>query len=349
VSGAVTNPATGDALDWYAEPGAPATVRAPRLADAAAARDWLARNRAELRAGLHRYGAVYLRGLPVHSVEDFALVRDELIPRATPYREKATPRSDFGGGVLSSTDLPAGQAIRPHNENSYTLTFPGLLLFGCLSAPEEGGATPVADCREVLRTLPAELVERMRASGWVLTRNYSEELSVAWQSAFGTELPEEAERYCAENHISCAWGEDGLLRTSQVRPGIIRHPHTGEEVWFNHLAFWSQFSLDDEIREVLLDELGPDGLPFNTGLGDGIPLTAADLESINTAYENATVRRAWQPGDLLLVDNILTAHARDPFRGERRIVVAMGEPVSVYDCAPTVAPSATAATAVSRG
>ncbi|MFI5542375.1 TauD/TfdA family dioxygenase [Streptomyces sp. NPDC051815] len=341
-------PFTG-VLDWYTEPGALAGVRAPQLADAAAARDWLAEHRAELRAGLHRFGAVHIGGLPVRTVDDFALVRDELVLRATPYREKATPRSDFGSGVFSSTDLPAAQAIRPHNENSYTLTFPGLLLFGCLTAPEEGGATPVTDCREVLRTLPAELVGRMRASGWVLTRTYSETLSVAWQSAFGARTREEVEAYCAENAIACAWDEDGTLRTSQVRPGVICHPETGEEVWFNHLAFWNRFSLDEEIREVLLDELGPDGLPFDTGLGDGVPLTEEDLAVVNAAYERATVRRAWQPGDLLLVDNVLTAHARDPFRGERRIVVAMGDPVSVADCSPTVAPRAGDVAAVSRG
>ncbi|MBD0744033.1 TauD/TfdA family dioxygenase [Streptomyces sp. CBMA152] len=333
------------ALHWHTEPGAPATADAPELADAAAARDWLAAHREELRAALHRFGAIYLRGLPVHSVEDFALVRDELIPTATPYREKATPRSDYGGGVFSSTDLPAAQAIRPHNENSYTLTFPGLLLFGCLTAPEEGGATPVADCREVLRLLPPELVERMRAHGWVLTRNYSETLSVAWQAAFAADRAEDVERYCAENLISCQWREDGHLRTEQLRPGIIRHPHTGDEVWFNHLAFWSEFSLDEDIREVLLEELGADGLPFSTAIGDGIPLTAEDLAAVNAAYERATVRRTWQPGDLMLVDNVLAAHARDPYRGDRRILVAMGDPVAVSDCAPTVDP----APAVSHG
>lgn len=78
-------------LDWLVEPGAPATVRAPELADAAAARDWLAEHHAELRAGLDRFGAVYVSGLPVRSVDDFAVVRDELVRRATPYREKATP------------------------------------------------------------------------------------------------------------------------------------------------------------------------------------------------------------------------------------------------------------------
>ncbi|MGA4837509.1 TauD/TfdA family dioxygenase [Streptomyces sp. G45] len=336
------------ALHWHTEPGAPATADAPELADAAAARDWLAAHRGELRAALHRFGAVYLRGLPVHSVEDFALVRDELIPTATPYREKATPRSDYGSGVFSSTDLPAAQAIRPHNENSYTLTFPGLLLFGCLTAPEEGGATPVTDCREVLRLLPRDLVERMRAHGWVLTRNYSPNLSVAWQAAFAADSAQHVEEYCAENLISCQWREDGELRTDQLRPGIIRHPHTGDEVWFNHLAFWSEFSLDEDIREVLLEQLGPDGLPFATAIADGVPLTAEDVAAVNAAYEQATVRRAWQPGDLMLVDNILSAHARDPFRGDRRILVAMGDPVAVADCAPTVQPSA-AAPGVSRG
>lgn len=336
-------------LTWQSEPGTPLTLQTPALADAAAARAWLALVREELFAALRRHGAVYLRGLPVHSVADFAAVRDELIPQRTPYREKATPRSDYGGDVFSSTDLPAAQSIRLHNENSYTLTFPGLLLFGCLTAPEYGGATPVADCRKVLGHLPTELVERMRTAGWVLTRNCSGHISIPWRSAFGTDSAEQVERYCAENLISCEWQQDGNLRTSQLRPGIIRDPRTGDEVWFNHLVFWNEFSLDEDIRETLLDEFGSDGLPFNTGLGDGVPLTAADVDTINAAYDKATVRRSWQPGDLMLVDNILTAHGRDPFRGDRKIVVAMGEPVALADCRPTVAPRAGARQVVSHG
>lgn len=328
-------------LAWQHDPGAPPTLRAPELADAKAARDWLASIGGELRAALHEHGAVFLTGLPVHTVDDFAVVRDELIPQRTAYREKATPRSDYGDGVFSSTDLPAAQAIRMHNENSYTLTFPGLLLFGCLTAPEQGGATPVADVREVLRLLPPSLVERMRAAGWVLTRNYSEHISTNWRTAFAAEGPEQVEQYCAENLISCEWRADGSLRTAQLRPGIVRHPVTGDEVWFNHMAFWNAFSLDEELRETLIDEFGADGLPFATGFGDG-PLDEDDLRQINDAYEKATVRRAWAPGDLMLVDNVLAAHGRDPFRGARKIVVAMGDPVDLADCAPTVAPSGVA-------
>ncbi|MEC3978305.1 TauD/TfdA family dioxygenase [Amycolatopsis sp. H20-H5] len=327
------------ALDWAVEPGVPATTEVAGLTDLASAKAWLTEAAPALRAALHEHGAVYLRGLPITSVEDFGQVRDTLMPARTPYREKATPRSDFGNGVFSSTDLPAAQAIRMHNENSYTLTFPGLLMFSCLIAPPEGGATPVADCRKVLHALPPSLVAKMRAHGWLLNRSYSEHISIDWQTAFAAKTPEDVERYCAENLISCQWHDDGHLRTSQRRPGVITHPVTGAEVWFNHLAFWNEWSLDEELRETLIDEFGRDDLPFNTALGDGTPLTREEMAALDAAYESATMRQRWQPGDLLLVDNILCTHGRDPFRGNRKIVVAMGEPVDVVDCAPTVQPA----------
>jgi alpha-ketoglutarate-dependent taurine dioxygenase len=268
------------------------------------------------------------------------MVADVLIDEPTKYREKATPRSTLGAGVFSSTDLPAAQVIAPHNENSYTLTFPSLLLFGCLTAPAEGGATPVVDCRKVLSALPPYIEKRMRATGWLLTRNYSEYISTHWQTAFASADRAAVERYCAENLVAYEWQPDGNLRTGQLRPGIISHPSTGEEVWFNHLAFWNEWSLDEELRQALIDELGCDGLPFATSLGDGERLTRDELHEIRDAYDAATVREAWAPGDLLIVDNILTAHGREAFRGDRKIVVAMGNPVDLADCRPTVAPAA---------
>jgi alpha-ketoglutarate-dependent taurine dioxygenase len=35
----------------------------------------------------------------------------------------------------------------------------------------------------------------------------------------------------------------------------------------------------------------------------------------------------WQAGDLMLIDNIRTAHSTQPYAGHRQIVVAMAEPV----------------------
>src|SRR5690349_2875839 len=169
--------------------GRPTMVQISGVTDMAGAREWVRSARPGIKATLLEHGALYLRGLPIRSVQDFAGVRDELIREGTPYREKATPRSDFGLDVYSSTDLPPSQAIRMHNANSYTLTFPGLLLFGCLAAPAEGGMTPVADCRRVLSALPSRLAEKMRESGWRLTRSFSEYVSTSWQTAFATDNP----------------------------------------------------------------------------------------------------------------------------------------------------------------
>ncbi|MDH6708755.1 hypothetical protein P3T27_005501 [Kitasatospora sp. MAA19] len=324
---------------WELNPGRPPLAHAPRTADLGEACEWLRENETGLTEALHRHGTIFLRGLPVASTEDVAAVRDVLLPERTPYREKATPRSDYGNGVFSSTDLPPAQPIRMHNENSYTLTFPGRLLFACLIAPEEGGATPTADCRQVLSHLPAHLVERMRTSGWTLTRSYSDYVSLGWRTAFATEDRAEVEAYCRENGITWEWLPDGNLRTGQLRPGTIRHPVTDEEVWFNHLAFWNEWSLDPDIREAMTDEFGPDGFPFNTGFGDGEPLERADVDALNEAYHAATVRERWQAGDVMLVDNVLCAHGRDPYRGDRRIAVSMGQPLDVLDCRPSVRPA----------
>lgn len=327
-------------LSWKTADGKPPIVRVPEFDDIKGACEWLETVRPELADAMRDYGAAYLRGLPLEDVEDFALVRDVLLATPTPYREKATPRSKLGRDVFSSTDLPPTQAIHLHNENSYTLTFPGVLLFGCLVAPPEGGATPVADCRKVLSMLPQDFVAEMRSVGWLLTRSYSEFLSTTWQAAFSTDERTEVEQYCQDNLIGYQWQADGNLTTRQLRPGVITHPRNGEEVWFNHLAFWNEWSLDEELREVLIAECGHDRLPFNTAMGNGRPLTRAEVHVLRAAYAHATVREPWRKGDLLMVDNILTAHGRDPFHGDRRIVVAMGDPVSIADCRPTVSPAA---------
>lgn len=327
-----------DVLEVRREPG-----RTPLThATAGDAAEWLAANLSAIRAELTRSGCLLVRGLPVRTTEDFAAARDVLLPHRAGYREKATPRSDYGHGVFSSTDLPASQPIRLHNENSYTLEFPGLLLFGCLTAPTEGGATTVGDMRAALRLLPDTLRERFTATGWLLVRNYSELAGLPWPTSFATEDRAEVEAYCRANTVGHEWLADGTLRTRQRRSAVITHPVTGEQVWFNHVAFWNKWTLDPEIREVLEETFGQDGLPFGTYFGDGTPLTEDEAATLNHAYDEVTMREPWQPGDLMLVDNIRCAHGRESFRGTRKIVVSMGDPVPLSACSPTVTPTAVA-------
>lgn len=316
--------------------GRPAIARVHGVRPEHAA-SWLTEHAPAVRAALERHGSLLIRGLGLSTVEYFAAARDVLLTEPVAYQEKATPRSEQGSGVYSSTDMPPSHEIALHNENSYTLDFPGLLLFGCLTAPEQGGATPVADCRKVLARIPEPLADRFRASGWTLTRTYHPHMGLPWTRAFGTEDRAQLESYLGRSLTASQWLAGDTLRTSQRRTATLHHPDTGEEVWFNHIAFWNEHTLDPEFREVLRESYGPEGLPFNTAHGDGSPIAPEDVAVLAEAYRAERCRESWQPGDLLIVDNILTCHGREAFRGDRRIVVAMGRKVSLAQCAPAVA------------
>ena len=82
------------------------------------------------------------------------------------------------------------------------------------------------------------------------------------------------------------------------------------------------------MRDSLLSMLGIDSLPRNVYYGDGTPLEDEVVEEIGLLYERTAVRFPWQEGDLIMLDNMLVAHARDPFVGPRKIVVAMGDMIA---------------------
>jgi alpha-ketoglutarate-dependent taurine dioxygenase len=218
-----------------------------------------------------------------------------------------------------------------HHELSYRLEVPGLMLFACLTAPAAGGATGVADGRSVLLALPAEVVERFEREGWMLTRSYNDEIGASVAAAFGTDDRSSVESYCRANGIEFEWQPDGGLRTRQRRSAVVRHPISGERCWFNQIAFLNEWTIDPDVREYLIDVYGPEGLPFNTCFGNGDPVGEDLVQLLNQVYESATMREPWQEGDLMLVDNVRTAHSREAYDGPREVVVGMADPVRFDD------------------
>lgn len=308
-------------------------VRADATGDAAR---WAAEHRGALRAAVAEHGSVLVRGLGLHDPAEIITVFRQLGTDLMTEREAFAPRRVYAEGVYSSSKWPPNQPMCMHHELSYTLQFPGLMLFACLSAPTEGGATAVADARAVLRELPTELVQRFEREGWLLTRNYNDDIGASYAEAFGTEDRSAVEQYCRANAIEFDWQPDGGLRTRQRRSAVVRHPATGERCWFNQVAFLNEWTMDPEVREYLVDVYGADGLPFNTRYGNGDPIGEELVELLNKIYATHTRREPWQAGDLMLVDNVRTAHSREPFEGPREVLVAMADAVRLADCAPTV-------------
>jgi hypothetical protein len=75
----------------------------------------------------------------------------------------------------------------------------------------------------------------------------------------------------------------------------------------------------------MLSIFSEEDLPRNVYYGDGSAIDAADLDCICEAYEQEKIVFPWSTGDVLLLDNMLAAHGRNPFTGARKVVVGMAE------------------------
>lgn len=64
--------------------------------------------------------------------------------------------------------------------------------------------------------------------------------------------------------------------------------------------------------------------PYDAAFGDGAEIPTRSLEVVRDVLERHTRRFEWQRGDLVILDNLRMAHARDPFSGKRSIMAAIG-------------------------
>ncbi|WP_219414399.1 TauD/TfdA family dioxygenase [Pseudonocardia nigra] len=314
-------------------PGTPAVLRVQAPGDPA---NWAAQHRDALRSVVAEHGAVLVRGLGLRDAAEVGAVFRRLASGLMAEREAFASRERYADGVYSSSAWPANQPMCMHHELSYALEFPSLMLFACLRAPDAGGATGVADASAVLEALPSGLVHRFEREGWLLVRNYNDEIGASFAEAFGTDDRAAIDRYCRANAIAFEWQSDGGLRTWQRRRAVLPHAASGRRCWFNQVAFLNEWTIDPEVREFLVDMYGADGLPFTTRFGGGEPISADIVQLLNGVYEQHTVREPWQAGDLMLVDNVRTAHSREAYTGAREVLVGMADAVRLADCAPTV-------------
>jgi alpha-ketoglutarate-dependent taurine dioxygenase len=288
---------------------------------------WAATARELIDESLVRHGAVLFRNFPVAAATDFEEVVRAISGEALRYTERSSPRSEVGRNIYTSTDYPPHLSIFPHNEHSYKEEFPRLLYFFCRTPAETGGETPLADCRKVFQAIPEEIRRKLGASGYLYVRNYGTGLGLPWQSVFQTAERAVVEAYCRQNDIRYEWLGGDRLRTAQVRRVAARHPRSGEWTWFNHLAFFHVSTLPPSLREPLLAGYATEDLPNHTYYGDGSPIEPEVVEQLRQAYLAEQVAFPWRQGDVLMIDNLLCAHARSAFQGPRQVLVAMAEPM----------------------
>ena len=289
---------------------------------------WAATHKEYIEANLLNHGGLLFRNFGMKTAKEFDQFSRVICGELLEYHERSSPRRQVSGNVYTSTDYPATESIFLHNENSYQQTWPMRILFFCQTAPQSGGETPIADCRKIYQRLNAELRQRFIDRKWMLIRNFGDGLGLSWQNVFQTTDKTQVEEHCRANGIQTEWKDNDRLRTRAVRPAVHYHPKTGEPVWFNHATFFHVSTLDPVISAVLARQFKEADLPSTTCYGDGSSIEAKTLDELREAYRSETVKFPWQEGDVLLLDNMLVAHGRTPYTGDRAILVGMAQPYS---------------------
>lgn len=292
--------------------------------------DWAKSNVAFIEKNLLKHGAILFRGFGIDSppvFEEFAQVIC-----ANLFSENGEhPRQSISGNVYTPVFYPPDQKLLWHNENSFNYSWPMKILFCCVAPPPRGGETPIVDSRKVFELVDPKIREKFINKGIMYVRNYGSGPGLDWRTVFQTSKKSEVEAHCRSSYMDFEWKKNDVLTTRSVRLAVAKHMKTGEMVWFNQAQHWHLSCLDAATRESLQSLYREEDLPRNCYYGDGSPIEDSVMQSILEVYQQLEVCFPWEKGDVLMLDNMLTAHARNPYVEPRKLLVTMGEMISTSE------------------
>lgn len=280
----------------------------------------------EARDALNRAGAVLLRG-PVlrEDAAELALsiIDDELLDDAF----WSTPRTKVGGKTLTATEYPSPRTIHLHSEMAYMKIWPRYVAFHSIVVADEGGETTICNIDTVSDDLGGRLAA-FAEKGVTYRRTFQKGIDVAWQQAFQTTDRADVEEVAKRTGMTLEWQSDDALITTHTAQGTVT-AQDGRPIYFNQAHLFHASALEPEAREAIETLYGADRLPRQAFYGNGSPIALEDIDAIRTAFERHQTGMHWREGDVLILDNMRYAHGRLPFKGRRRLHVAMARQ---HDC-----------------
>lgn len=280
-------------------------------------------------------GAILFRGFPVNSAHDFEdVVKALKIGDYLNYIGGDSPRVKVTDYVYTSTEAPPSIMIPLHNEMSFVEKYPTHISFYCDTPPSENGETPIADARKIYNDIDPEVRERFTEKGLKYYSRYhhkskwidlmTKKSHKSWTTSFETDSKEEVERLCHDCNYDFSWNRNNWIEIVQKRPGVMAHPKTGEMTWFNqcHLFdFNPRYVGTFNYYAMKLFYFRRHTKIHDVEFGDGSPIPREDIYHILDVLSKNTIRFPWRKGDVLVLDNVLTMHARESFTDRRRRIL----------------------------
>ena len=314
-----------------AEPALPLVVEP--LAEGRPLAEWCAANREWIAGEVLQHGGILFRNFSVPTPADF-----ERAAKATWGELFADygdlPRNSAGEQIYESTPYPPDQMILWHNESAHLPSWPMRINFHCVIPAQHGGCTPIIDTRDLMRQLDPQVLADFRDKGLLYVRSFTAGIDPTWEEFFHTAERAKVEQMCRDAGSEFEWLPGGGLRIKTRARGVAKHPGTGEPLFFNQVQLHHISCVDPETRDGLRALFDDDQLPRNVYFGDGTPIPDEVMQGIGAVFERVCVRFPWQQADTLFLDNMRVAHARDPYQGPRKIVVALAQMISADQLPP---------------
>jgi alpha-ketoglutarate-dependent taurine dioxygenase len=301
--------------------------------------EWFGKNLPEIEQQLNKHGALLFRNFPLESRNHLERILKTLVPvqSVLDYKGGTSPREKMGEGIYSSTKMPFFLKIPLHSEMAYRKRFPKKILFFCETAPLWRGETPIVDIRKVYQDVPIEIRNKLESEGIIYYRhlkNFTRSRKIltklnpmiemgTWQFVFKTSSPADVDLYAAENHYETKWLPDGSVILKTTLPATLT-----KGSWFNSFHFFQVhhriWGWMNTIAYTIFSKLSrsPD---MSATTGKLQRLSSDEISKIVDAYEKNMTSFRWQKGDLLYLDNTVTAHGRSPYLGKRKILVSLAE------------------------
>jgi len=285
---------------------------------------WVAAHANELLRESTAHGAVLLRGFPVRTAEDFDAVIRALGVEGFEYRRSLSNavRVNRTERVFSANEAPPDVQILFHHEMAQTPVYPGRIFFFCEVAADEGGATPI--CRSDvlyrrLRDRSPDFIRDCETKGLRYTNvmpaedDPSSGMGRSWRSTLNVDSKDAAEERLRDLNYSWQW-IDGCLKATTPQLPAVMQVAPGRRTFFNQLiaAFSGWTDSRNDPSEAVRH-------------GDGSRLDTCAVHEAAAIADEIAFDVQWQPGDVVLIDNTITMHARRPFQGTRKVLASLAD------------------------
>ncbi|KAI0520887.1 hypothetical protein F5B22DRAFT_644628 [Xylaria bambusicola] len=274
------------------------------------------------------HGTLLFRGLPIRNADDFSRFAHAFGFKPHEIIGIVVDRPVLAPNIAPANKAPKEVLIHSHNESPQVPHAPEYIFLYGHKAPLKGGETPMSSSLELFQRVQDEIPEfiaELTEKGILSRITYKKEPQFSGGStlkeAFGktivdgddlasrrSKIEAQIARYGRGIHTTWEWldNDEGIIVTHRL-PVIRTQPGTNLPTMFT--GFASLYT-----RKNVTEQL----------YGDGTPIPEKYLKRLVAITEEIRVLHRWEQGDVLIYDNIIAQHGRQPWEGEEndRVVMA---------------------------